>query len=240
MKKFWLPLLLIILLPDPLAAQTPPPPTPRAPAPGDMISVSGVGKVTAAPDRVSFTVGVQTTAMNVEDAVRENNRRTAAVIAALKAAGANDQEIRTSSFSIFPQHEYQEGGRRPILVGYQVGNNVTVTRSTTADAGRLLQAAVNAGVNQASGLSLTVSDQTRHRDEGLRRAFEDARAKANVLARAAGRTVGAAISITEGGAAQPPIPYGRTVAMEAQASEVPVQPGVEELAYTVSVIFEMR
>jgi uncharacterized protein YggE len=217
-------------------------PTPRQPALVETISVSGLGKVTLVPDRVIFTVGVQTVAPTVEDAVNQNNAKVAQVIAALKNAKAADEEIRTSNFSIFPQQEYKEG-QLPRVAGYQVSNDITVTRDNVSDAGKLLQAAIGAGVNQASGLTFTVSDQTRGREDALKKAFEDARAKAAILAQAGQRSLGRAISITEGTAPQaPPQPFmaRNQAVMEAKVSEVPISQGTQELNFTVSVIFELQ
>jgi hypothetical protein len=122
-----------------------------------------------------------------------------------------------------------------------VSNTVTVTRGNPAEIGKFLQAAVDAGANTVSGVSFTVSDTARVRDTALQAAFADARAKAEVLAKAAGRAVGRAISITEGTAVTPPPPYpqARLAMMEAKA-DMPVEPGAEELSFTVSVIFELR
>lgn len=222
----------------PAIAQTQPPAYPKE---MQTISVTGTGRVTLAPDRVSFTVGVETTAATVTEAVDQNNRKTGDVIAALKRAGVGEKEIRTSNFSIFPQQDYQEG-RRPRIVGYQVVNNITVTRDKTSDVGRLLEAAINAGANQVHGIGFSVADSARGRDQGLQAAFNDARAKATVLAKAAGRTLGEAIAIVEGSAPQPPVPYyGRAVAMEAKvAGPVPVEQGTDELSYTISAVFELR
>ncbi|MEO5703240.1 MAG: SIMPL domain-containing protein [Gammaproteobacteria bacterium] len=240
MKQILLPILFCLGFTAPVLAEDVSP-IPRLPALVETISVSGLGKVTLTPDRVIFTVGVQTTAPTVEDAVNQNNAKIAKVIAALKNAKATDEEIRTSNFSIYPQQEYKEG-QAPRVTGYQVSNDVTVTRDQVGDAGKLLQAAISAGVNQASGLTFTVSDQTRGRDAALKKAFDDARAKAEVLAQAAQRSLGRAISITEGTAPQtPPQPMLRTMAvMESKVSDVPVSQGTEELSFTVSVIFELR
>ena len=43
----------------------------------ETISVTGTGHATVTPDRFSFTTGVRTTAPTVEDAVNQNNSRTA-------------------------------------------------------------------------------------------------------------------------------------------------------------------
>ncbi|HEY0140862.1 MAG TPA: SIMPL domain-containing protein [Thermoanaerobaculia bacterium] len=218
-------------------------PTPRDFAVPETISVSGSGKATLVPDRFSFTVGVQTVGNTVDEAVNENNRRTAAVIAALKKAGAEERNIQTSNFNIWPQQDYQEG-RLPRILGYQVSNSITVRSTKIGDAGRLLGIAINAGVNTSSGLNFEVSDPARGREQGLKAAYDDARAKATLLAQAAGRAVGRAITISEGLQAPPPMypQMQRGMAMESKAavSDVPVEAGSQELAYTVSVVFELR
>jgi uncharacterized protein YggE len=211
------------------------------PVPIESITVSGTGRVSLRPDRFTFNVGVQTISPSLEDAVNENNQRVASVVTALKKAGATDSEIRTSGFSLSPQQDYQQG-KLPRIVGYSVSNNITVTRNVIADAGRLLQVAVNAGVNQASNIELRNSDPARGRDEGMRAAFEDARAKAALLARAAGRTLGRAMMINEGSEPAPPRPYPMAM-MKAQAadvSEVPIEGGSQETSFTITVVFELR
>src|SRR5947208_11349518 len=194
--------LLILAVATPVMAQTN---APREAALVDTVSVTGTARVRTQPDRFSFTVGVQTQAPTVEEAVNENNARVAAVTAALKKAGATPEEMQTSGFSIYPQQDYSQGNL-PRLLGYQVSNSITVTKKQIGEAGKLLQAAIGAGVNQSSGLSFSVSDPTRGRDEGLRAAFADARAKATLLAQAAGRTLGPAMAITEGASSNPQPP----------------------------------
>jgi hypothetical protein len=98
-------------------------------------------------------------------------------------------------------------------------------------------------VNQTSGLSFSVSDPSRGRDEGLRAAFAEARAKASLFATAAGRTLGPAIAISEIGATQPqprPMMARNVMAAQVVSAEVPVESGATELTFTVSVVFAMR
>lgn len=228
-----------ILLTASAAAQAPPSPPVREPA-LDMISVSGTGRVELTPDRAVFTVGVQTIAPTVTDALQQNNARAAAIIAALRRLGAADRDIHTSQVSIYPQQE-QQGGRAPRIAGYQVSNSITVTRDDPAAVGKLLQGAVDAGANSVSGVGFTVSDPARGREVALQAAFADARAKAEILARAAGRAVGRALTIAEGGFARPPIPLPVAMRMEAApTSEVPVVSGTQEVSFGVSVVFELR
>jgi hypothetical protein len=213
-----------------------------APTMPESITVAGNGTATVSPDRFSFTLGVQTIAPTVDEAVNQNNQRVAAVIAALKKGGAGDKDIQTSQFNIYPQQDYQEG-RLPRILGYQVTNNVTVRSMKIADAGRLLGVAINAGVNTSSGINFEVSNPSTGREKGLQAAMADARAKASILAQAAGRTIGRAIIISEGvqNAPQPyPMMRGAVAAMEAKVGDVPVESGSQELSYTITVTFELR
>jgi uncharacterized protein YggE len=218
--------------------------SPRDAAAPETVSVTGTGHATLVPDRFTFTVGVQTQAPTVEEAVNANNAKIGAAVAALKKAGATDAEVRTAGFSIYPQQDYSQG-QMPRLLGYQVSNSVTVTKKQIGEAGRLLQVAIAAGVNTAGGIQFEVSDPTRGRDQGLKNAFDDARAKAALLAAAAGRTLGRAVAITEGtGGGEVVRPMMARSAMVAQAkmevSDVPVESGSQELTFTISAVFEMR
>jgi len=217
-------------------------PAPVTPHLVESVSVTGTGRVNLVPDRFTFTAGVQTMAPTVDEAVAENNRRVQAVIAALKRAGAADKDIQTSNFNIWPQQDYQEG-RAPRILGYQVSNNITVRSEKIDQAGKLLGIAIGAGVNTSSGLQFQVSNPAAGRERGLRAAYDDARAKAALLAQAAGRTLGRAIVISEGVQnTPPPQPMMRAMAMEAKVAnaDVPVEAGTEELSFTVSVTFELR
>ncbi|HEX9981655.1 MAG TPA: SIMPL domain-containing protein [Thermoanaerobaculia bacterium] len=247
MKRF-LPTLALTLattaaLAQSAAAQSP---APRDVAMPETISVTGSGRTSLTPDRFSFSVGVQTIAPTVEAAVNENNTRVQNVIAALKKAGATDRDIRTSNFSIYPQQDYreQQQGRLPQILGYQVSNNITVTSKDVTVAGRWLQLAVSSGVNTSSGIQFEVSDPAAGRDTGMRAAYNDARAKATLLAQAAGRTLGRALSITEGSQPNympPPGVRGSYAKAEAMAvTDVPIESGATELTFTVSVVFELR
>lgn len=223
-----------------LLAQAPVPAREPAQPYPETISVNGTGRATVTPDRFTFTVGVQTVGDQVDAAVNENNAKVSAVIAALKKAGATEKDIRTSNFSIWPQQDYGQG-KLPRILGYQVVNNITVRRENVADAGRLLQVAVNAGVNTSSGLQFEVSDPTKGRDQALRAAFDDAKSKASLLAQAAGRTLGRALTISEGTAPAPPRVFqAQAMRAEGGVSEVPVEAGTQQTTYSVSVLFELH
>src|SRR5262249_15432810 len=104
-------------------------------------------------------------------------------------------------------------------------------------AGDLIDAGTAAGANDVSGPGLTESDSDRLYRQALAAAVSDARARAESLARAAGRSLGSIESISETGAE--PVPYARGVALAADAA-TPIVPGKQETSATISVTFELR
>ena len=97
---------------------------------------------------------------------------------------------------------------------------------------------VGAGANEIGGINFTVSQASKLLDEARERAIADARRKAEIYAKAAGVTLGAPLSITEGGAAGP-ILY-RRVAAPMAASGAAVAQGEETLQVTVSVSWAIK
>lgn len=200
------------------------------------ITVTGTGNVKTPPDRVSFTVGVNTTRQSVRDAFAENNGKTQRVVDALKTRGVKPQEIQTSNFSI--SGEITETGRPSGR--YVVSNLVTVTREDPKGVSDLLQAAIDAGANTANSLQFFLSDPSEAQNRALEKAYADARTRAERLAKAAGKTLGDAIMITtaQGYAnyAMNAVTENITVTAEAPA----IESGITDTIASVTVTFELK
>jgi uncharacterized protein YggE len=203
-------------------------------ATGRSVSVSGAATIAMRPDRVTFSVGVQTEAVDVAEAFRQNSRKVNAVIAALKKLGVTQPELQTSNLAIDSRDE--EGKR---LHGFRVSNIVTVTREDPAGVGELLQAAVAAGANQAGSLRFFVADPDKHVPRGLEMAFQNARSKAERLASLSGKALGDVVCITDSSSNFAAYGFAaQNITVTANAPEVAV--GQETLAFNVSVVFELK
>ena len=75
--------------------------------------------------------------------------------------------------------------------------------SKISKAGALVDAGVDAGANQISGPSLSVSDQDALYRDALKDAVEAGRLKAEAIASAAGVTVGEVTNVVEGSSGGP-------------------------------------
>lgn len=207
--------------------------------PFPLVTVTGEGSATAAPDLAYVTAGVSSDAKTPREASEGNARAMAALMAALAHAGIADRDIRTSRFSISPVYAPRRESA-PQLTGYRVTNQVRVTVREQAKVGEILDEMVAAGANQAAGVEFTVAEPSRLLDEARAAAFADAKRKAELYAKAAGAQLGRAVAIAEG-EAQSPRPMLRAApAVLAAPPPTPVAAGEETLRVQVTVSFELN
>ena len=187
----------------PALAQTPVTIT-TAPVP-TTFSLSAFGETRLPPDQATINLGVQTEAATAGEALRANATKMTAVIASLKRGGLTDRDIQTSNLSINPQYVYAEN-LPPRLTGYQVSNQVTITVRDLNNLGSAIDASVNAGANNASGINLGLSDPSKAEDAARLDAVRALNAKAELYARATGYRIVRIVSLSEGGGYSPPPP----------------------------------
>ena len=193
------------------------------------ITVSGVGSVKAVPDEAQMSFGVETRRATAQAAVAANADAMRKVINALRQAGA--REIATQWVSVYP-FTRNDG----TIEGYSASNSVSAV-SDVEDAGGLIDAAAGAGANQFSGPGMSSSNAEELYRQALAKAVAEARARAEVLAKAAGRSLGQVIAIVEGGAQ--PVPLYREAAQAADSS-TPIVAGQQETTASISVTFTLR
>lgn len=208
--------------------------------PGDeqinQLRVVGSAKTVKAPDIATTQVGVQTFNREVEAAVAENNKKSEAIINALRQQGIEEKDIRTSQFNIYPQRDWQNG-KQGEIIGFQVDNMISITIRKLDTVGKVLQAAINAGANNVYGLNFTLDDPEPLKRELRLKAIEDARKQADDIAKAAGVELGKVIAINDVSWYVPSkgVSYDRAAAEGA----VPVESGELNITVQVEVVFSI-
>ena len=195
---------------------------------GDSITVSGSGSVSAVPTTAIFSFGVDSRAATARAALAANSREMRAVIAAVKAAGGKNVTTQSVNLS-------QAFGPDGAPNGFAASNVVAATIGLDR-VGSLIDAAVEAGANQVNGPSLGVADQEKLYRQALKEAVVDARESAQVLAQAAGRSLGKVTAIVEGGGSFPTPLYEKSAVSDAGA---PIEAGTRETTATISVTFAL-
>ncbi|QOZ74312.1 SIMPL domain-containing protein [Bradyrhizobium sp. CCBAU 53351] len=202
------------------------------------ISVSGEASVSAAPDLAQIDAGVANDAKTAKEASDANNAAMGKVLLALKGAGIAEKDYQTSRLSLQPQYGQNKSTGASPVVSFRASNRVTVKiRDVTKVAG-IIDTLVAAGANDIGNISFEVTQVSKLLDDAREQAVADARRKADIYAKATGVTLGAPLSVSEGGA---PVPLfkGRMAAAPLAAGAA-VAPGEETLSVTVNVSWTIK
>ena len=158
--------------------------------------------------RASF--GVRTEDASAKVATAELSSRTTSVLNALKAAGFTTDELATSSVRL--QRTCIRSCRDPNprdnvppdrVMGYRGSAVVSLETNRLDRLGVAVDAAIDGGANSIRSVSYDVEDKDAAVLEALRQAMVFAKAKAQVIAQEAGRTLGPAIIVEEGRTSAP-------------------------------------
>lgn len=210
---------------------------------GEPMLVTGEGKATAIPDIVKIDAGIQDSGQTLTQVQNSVNKKSQSLVSALKKLGVEDKDVKTISYNIFPQSDYQSNP--PKIAGYQISINYEVTLRKIDQVNGALTAVTGAGANLIGGVSFDLSDDAKAKalDSARRDAVEQAKKNAESLAKASGITLGKIINITEsqsGGIRPLALPVSGGGAIEKQVVQPNIQPGTTEINLNVTLSYEIR
>lgn len=204
--------------------------------PSAVVTVTGTGEVAAEPDMAVLTLGVTQRAGDAEEAMERVSETMAEVIGALDAQGLPEGDTRTARLSLYPLLSDEGMQGPPRVTGFEASNQLRVEIFDLAVLGAVLDAALDEGATDMSGLSFALSDPRAATDEARRRAVADARAKAALYAEAAGLRLGAIRSIAEPGGAS-----GAQPMMMAEArSGAAIRPGELTVSAGITIVWTLE
>lgn len=207
-----------------------------------VVTVSGLGEARVRPDMAMIQTGVTTDAPSAKAALSRNNAAMTSVLNALKAAGVDEDDIQTSGFSVSPNYSQITPGQSgtPRITSYQVSNQVTAQVKDLAKLGSTLDALVQAGSNQISGVSFDLKDPKATLNEARKKAIADARAKAELYAAAAGVSLGGVVEISESSVQAPAWRSFKAREVMAYDSAAPIAAGQNTYSASITVTFELK
>ncbi len=204
------------------------------------ISVSGNGIETVNPNVGYIQLGVETIDKDVKVAQQQNADTMAAVINAVKALGLEDADVQTTSYNIYPRYRDFNDEKNPKPIQYEVRNMVKLRVKDLANLGKVIDAATEAGANQANSVYFDVLDRESVYNDALTKAVEAARERADIIAAASNLKIVGVISINESGSY-----YGgyrnmdsSYLAMSAK-NTTSIEAGEMDITANVQVVFEV-
>jgi uncharacterized protein len=206
------------------------------------LSLIGTATTTVKPDKVTVSLGVETTNKTANMALVGNSKIMNKVIDALKVAGVKDNETSTSSFSISPTYNYSEPSVASRITGFTVSNTIQIQSTEINNTSKWIDTAIDAGANIVNRIDFALSDKKLEEAKNtlIKQAMQDSRAKADIVASTVGmKVVGIrSISLNELPVQPPPTPIQLAKqSLAAEARPTPIVSGQEEVTTNIGVIF---
>jgi uncharacterized protein len=182
----------------------------------------------------SFTAGININRENKDEAVKEVNDRMAKLIEEVKAFGIKGEDIKTQGVSINESERYDTKKKE-----WYVGNTIEIVLREVDKAGELTDLLSKSGANNVYGPNLML-DQSNEAEKALYdEAMKDAREKAEIIAKTAGRKLGKVISVLDGGSITDSIRPWLSSAKEGMGG-ANIETGSSTVSKSMTVVFEMR
>jgi hypothetical protein len=222
------------------------------------ITVTGQAKRDQMNQIATFTVGMKSIESTKEEALNKTNEAMNQLIAKVKEFGIKDEDIQTQTASVYqnteivplntavvdsnvmiePDNQAQKGD-------WWANNSVTIKLREVEKAQALLAILNDSGANYVYGPNFSLDDSSTLADDLLPAAVQNAREKAESIAKANNQKVGKILSLTEGGDTYP-IYSARNQLLTATAktSEAAINPDLEvgssNISKSVTVTFELN
>jgi hypothetical protein len=205
------------------------------------IWVTGQGKVTAVPDIITLSVGVESQEASVAMAQSRATEAMGRVMTALTDNGVAEKDIQTQYFSIRKVTRWDQEKEEEVVIGYRVTNTVTAKIRDIDKAGSIIDAVALAGgdLTRINNIGFSIDDPSDYYEEARELAMADAKDKANRLAELADVTLDKPIYISES-SWTPPITRDVKVAAGAPAPATPITPGEMEISLSVQVVYAIH
>lgn len=228
----------ILALSLPAAAAADVPESPRT------VVVTGEARLSARPDTVQLSVGIDTREPTAARAQQSNARVVERVMAALQDSGVKQSDVQTGELRLTPVYRYDQETGAQHLEGYEASYTLRLTLPMTSPVGAVVDAAVAAGANRLDSIQFTVRDTQALKERGLAEAVRDASRQAAVVAEAAGVQLGPLLSVSGIGFSGPPPAIGlmatKFAPQAARDAVTPIESGLLEFTAQATLTFEIH
>ena len=206
-------------------------------APRPTLSVDGQGTGTATPDMATVTIGVTTQGEDAAKAQNDNAWVSNQIQSAVRSLGIEDKDIQTRNYSFYPNYSTEKDHRNEVT-GYTVNNSVIVVVRDIKLTGKVIDAALNNDANEINSLDFSASDTKAVRKVALLNAVQDARDKADIIAKGLGKRIVGIQSVSESTGYIETRRFGGNMLMAAaKDAATPIAPGSLSLTANVHVDF---
>jgi uncharacterized protein len=208
------------------------------------IFVGADGKFEANPDTALLQFNISAQENDSRAAYERASKQAEQVRQILRSNGIEPTAAQLGYFSIEPVYDYRQAKRK--LVAYRVNVNVSLKLKDFTKIAPIVQQLSDGDITDEQSISYTLADIDAAKTKAVEDAYRRARASAEAVARAGGRTLGelsyASVDTFENVRPMPMQPMARMSAM-AQAAPAPTEqfsPQTTSVTAHVNAMFTLR
>ncbi|MGA7079344.1 MAG: SIMPL domain-containing protein [Terriglobales bacterium] len=162
--------------------------TPTVNALPNTIYVGADGKFETAPDTALIQFNIAAQADNAKDAYDLASKQAEATRQVLRANGIDPKAAEIGFFSVNPQYDWKNPKHK--VIGYQVTASVNLKLKDFSKIGPVTAQLADVSVADSQSLSYTLDSTEEAKSKAVADAYRRARASAQALTNASGRTLG--------------------------------------------------
>ncbi len=209
------------------------------------IVVTGDADSSAAPDQAVVRLGAMAQTDQADVAQSKVNEMMQKALESIEKLGVPRRFIHTSSLTLSPVYSNENlpnNVQMPRVVGFRANNTIEVILENTKLVGKVIDAGIAAGVNELQGVTFGLKNDLPQRMNALATASQEAKSKAEAIAKALSLLLGPVLEVTEGGATSVPFneAFGGSRMMMAKSARTPIEPGEVRVHASVTVRYELR
>lgn len=218
------------------------------------IAFEGKGEVFAAPDIATISFTIREEAKEMKDAQTKVTTKETAALAFLDKSGIAKKDIKTENYTSYPKYDYGTPcysyssypcrTDSPKITGYEVSEYVSIKIRDLTKAGEIVKGIGAVGVSDMSGPNFAVEKEDALKEEARKMAIEDAKDKAESLARDLGVRLVRIVDFSEGGDYAIYNYASKDMMMAGSAPEASPAPalptGENKITSNVTITYEIR
>ena len=162
--------------------------TPALNALPNTVYVGADGKFETAPDIALIQFNISAQADSAKGAYDQAAKQAEATRQVLRSNGIDPKAAEIGFFSVNPQYDWKSAKHK--VIGYQVTTSVSLKLRDFSKIGPVTQQLADASVSDSQSLSYTLDSTEEAKSKAVADAYRRARASAQALANASGRTLG--------------------------------------------------
>ena len=202
------------------------------------IETTGASEIVIDADMAVVNIEVVVEAPTSKAAKDASDKAISQFLSRLKQVGVDKHDIQSANLSLHPQYHYQKN-EPAILKGYQASRRMTITVKLLDQLNDLLDSALEQGINRVNSIELTSSKRADFIEQARQAAIEDAKQKAQSLAKGFDKKVEGVWQIRYYD--QHPIqPVQYKMAAESSDANQGYQQGQVTVSDRVEVIFKLK